>query len=92
MLPFDQEAVIKSQSGDVLATVGIHLEGVGSAVNRVGQEYNWIGDVEEDAAEYLIGEVNRRIEVDGQVFKVIEAFESEYLPHVEVQLREIRGG
>lgn len=93
MLPFDGLATVANQSGTVLATdVPIHLDEAGSNTTRVGVVVDYLADVHVSAAEHLVNQVNRRLLVDGRIFKVISAVSYPYVPHLEVGLKETRGG
>lgn len=97
-LPFDQEAQITDQSGtnfgevgsgdDDPALFGCHLQQLaGAAVSRTGVVWDWEGQVEIAAAEFLLTSENRRLIVDGETYQVQSAVANRVLPHVAVHLK-----
>jgi hypothetical protein len=93
MLPFDQLAEIQDQSGSTLVEdVPVHLELGGASAIARGVAYDWTGEAHSDSAPHLIRQTNRRLVVGSVTYKVVEAFQNEFIPHVELRLLEVRGG
>jgi hypothetical protein len=93
MLPFDRLAEIQEQDGTTLAEdIPVQLDQAGASAVGRGVVYDWTGEAHSDAAPHLIRQTNRRLVVDGVTYKVVEAFQNEFIPHVELRLLEVRGG
>lgn len=93
-LPFDTTAEIRDQSNAVKAAdIPCAVWRLGSPRTAAnGEVFDWYGQVSPTAAAELVLKVNRTMIVGGRRLKVISAIEHRYLPHVAVELREIRAG
>jgi hypothetical protein len=57
-----------------------------------GEMYDWTGQAEISAAAQIIGLPNRSIVEGDLALKIIGAARHDFLPHVDLQLREVRAG
>lgn len=93
MLPFTDRCEIRAQNGDLLADeVPVRVEGAGTSTVGRGVVYDWTGEIHESAAPHLIRQRNRHLVIDSQRYNVVEAFQHDFVPHVELRLLEVRGG
>lgn len=93
-LPFLSEGVITELDGSELATIRCTVWPIDGepAATPLGESYDSEGECEPAAGEDLIRQSgNRRLTVEGVTYGVIGAVRHEFLPHVRVFLREIRG-
>lgn len=96
-LPFDQTVEVWENPVDPdaepLATVkGAIWPTLGSSETDRGERYDADGQLEPGAAEFLVGEPNRAVISEGTKYKVVAAVKHTFVPHVEVQLFELRPG
>lgn len=94
MLPYDQRAKVLHQ-GKEQGEVALTTWPLGEPrAAGDGAEYDWQGEAEIEAAPLLLGKANRRLELIGdvRVFTVLAAYRHDFLPHVELRLREARNG
>lgn len=88
-----------AQGGEVkLASLQLSVWPLGSPQRTAaGEVYDWRGEAEDLAADHLVQRANRSIEITqgtaaGKRLKVVSAVAHEFIPHVELQLREVRAG
>lgn len=91
--PYDQRATIKN-AGEVLATdVPCHFERVGQQSETArGERYDWEGQVDITAKAHLLRVGARQMILDGKEYRVVDSQEFDLLPHLVVQIAEIRAG
>ena len=93
MLPYTELAEIQNQSGTTLAEdVPVRLEMAGGNATRLGQAYDFTCEAHISAEDHLVAQTNRRLVIDGRTFKVLSAEAQHFVPHLELELREVRGG
>lgn len=94
MLPFDKLGQVVKQGGEVVANdVPLSIWQLTAArQTSAGESYDYTGEADAAFAGELVSRVNRSIVVDGKRLKIISAIAMEYLPHVALELREIKGG
>lgn len=93
MLPFTDLADIQDQAGETLLEgVPFRMELAATNSVRVGVSLDYIADVHAMAANDLLGQVNRRLVVNNRNFKVVSCEFHDFIPHLEVGLKEVRGG
>lgn len=94
LLPYDQEVEVRSNpDGEPLATVQGQIRPLlGSFETDRGERYDYEGELEPAAAEYVVGTANRQLVVDDEIYKVVAAVEWTFLPHVQVSLLQLRPG
>lgn len=92
VLPFLTEGQVQKQGGEATGTLKLSVWRAGSPrETRVGEAYDWTGEAHVDAAPLLVGKANRQIVVGAQRFKVISAVKHDFLPHVALNLLEMKG-
>jgi hypothetical protein len=92
--PFDQRVEIRTnpEGASLLQTIG-HVEpSEGSSETARGERYDASGQLAIDSAEHLVGQANRQVVCEGVTYKVVSAVAYSVLPHVAVQLLELRPG
>lgn len=92
VLPYLQTADVLAQGGTVVKFgIAVSIWPAGDPVTAATAEsYEFTGEAELDAADALVGQGNRSLRVDGRRYKVLAAHRHEFLPHVELRLREMR--
>lgn len=93
MLPFDRSGKIMHGTTEIADVVFAAWPTGQPAETANGEAYDFTGECPDDVAEHLIGQPNVQIaETDGDTFKVLGAALNRYIPHIELQLRVMRGG
>lgn len=91
-LPFPKQGVLKDKPDTtIIASLPMSLWPVSQRVLDAGAHYDHTSEVplvHRGAVEVP----NRFIEVDGRRFQVLEATAHEYMPHMELRLRESKPG
>ncbi len=96
-LPFDRVAAVVEQGGDPVAgaeAIAVACRSMRSPreTNR-GEVYDWTGEAEAKAAPFLVDAVNRSLVLDdGLTLKLVGAVAHDFLPHVELTLRQMKQG
>jgi hypothetical protein len=97
MLPFRQRAKVMHQGAET-GEVDVSVWPLGEPRESTGgQTWDWEGEAEIEAAELLVRKQNRRLALvdpeptDPPVLTVIAAIRHDFLPHVELRLREVTG-
>ena len=93
MLPYDQTAKVLHQ-GKEIGEVAVSARALSEPrAGGDGAEYDWSGEADIEGAGLLVRKPNRRLRLeDGTELMVTAAFRHDYLPHVELRLREVRSG
>lgn len=93
VLPFDRTGDVLELGGEVLlADLALAYWPAEPRETAVGEVYDHEGECDLAGADSLLDENNRQIEVDGKLFTVIRAEPAEFVPHIMLRLRQIRGG
>lgn len=95
-LPFSEAADLLAQGGAVVLA-GIASSPAwprGSATTRGGQAYDHEAELEHSAAlvDELTATANRKLRVGGVTYSIVDHEAHEFVPHVVVRLRTVRGG
>lgn len=94
VLPFDRTGTVTEMGGVTTILEGLPLAywPAEPVETSVGEVYDHEGECDISGADALLDENNRQIEVEGKTFTVIRAELAEYVPHIMLRLRQIRGG
>lgn len=88
--PFVSEAEVQDRAGAVLAQTQANVwQERTSSPSSVGEDYDYVGLIDSDAADALVGQRNRVLVVEGRRYNVVDAVAHRDLPHVEVSLRVV---
>ena len=92
-LPFDRTGNVLELGGDVLhEDLPLAYWPAEPRESSVGEVYDHEGECDLAGADALLDENNRQIEVGNKLFTVIRAEPAEFVPHIMLRLRQIRGG
>ena len=90
--PFDRVAVVRDQGGALIATIASSpARPSSSSAGRTGKAYDHTANVPRSALEHVRG-LNRKLRVDGVTYAIVDHEPYDFLPHVALRLRVIRGG
>lgn len=90
-LPFSERADVLAQGGALVAVVGSSPAWPSSSSNtRGGKAFDHRAQVELAALEHVTP-ANRKLRIAGVVYAIVDHEAAEFLPHVELSLRIVRG-
>lgn len=93
VLPFDKLGTVIELGGDsIMENLPLAYWPAEPQETTVGEVYDHEGECDLSGADALLDESNRQITVGDKSFAVIRAEIAEYVPHIMLRLRQIRGG
>ena len=91
-LPFLTFGQLKDQQGNVLAaSLPCSVWPTSGRNESAGRAYDHQGEASIIQSEALRG-MNRLLIIDGVTYRIVEAIEHTFVPHVELLLRRMTGG